>query len=77
MICPKCHVYFANMDIKDYPNIHARHIKILVGDKKKPKDGQSLFCSQCGYELTTYDVVLIAADTDKNESLQPGQKVKI
>ena len=61
-MCPKCNKHWADMDFSQYPNLNAKHLKIRLGSKKKPKDGESLRCTSCRYEYTTFDIVLAGAD---------------
>lgn len=74
LICPKCHKYFGDLDIRKWPSISARDIKILVGDRRRFKDGDSLKCTLCNYEYTTYDIVIAGASPDTKEDLAPGQE---
>lgn len=77
LICPRCHRFWATMDCTRWPNVTAACIKIVAGDRKKFKDGESLDCSLCGFEYTNYDVTLAGASPDSTEDLQPGQESKL
>jgi len=76
LICPKCHTYWADFDYTDYPNLSSKHLKVLAGNRRKLKDGQSLECSCCSYPYTTWDIVIAGADTPQ-EGLQPGERKDI
>ena len=71
LVCPKCHIFFGEMDFSDYPDISAKHIRILHGRRKKLRDGASLACSECGYEFTTWDIVLVGAAPERGD-MKPG-----
>lgn len=76
LVCPKCHRFWATMDFSEYPNLKARHVKIVAGSNGKLRDGQDLRCSLCGYSYTTWDIVLAGASPE-NDNLQPGEESKI
>lgn len=72
--CPKCHRYFLDIDIRDWPDIGAKHAKFVAGTQS-PKDGDSIACPFCRYELTTYDIILSAAGPPLGD-IQPGQEAR-
>lgn len=76
LICPKCHVYFGDLDYTDYPNIGAKHVKIVHGRRSKMRDGASLACSGCGYEYTTWDIVLAGAAPEQG-AMKPGERKEV
>jgi hypothetical protein len=78
IVCPKCLRYFANMDCRQWPNLSAKHISILAGNKKKLRDGDSLKCSLCSHEYTTQEITMAAAaPAGPLAGLKPGEKLRI
>jgi len=75
LVCPKCGTFWATLDTKDTPSISAKHVKIVTGRRKKLKDGDSLKCSSCSYEYTTWDIILAIANSNDYPGMKPGQKL--
>jgi hypothetical protein len=75
LICPKCSRFWAELDIRDYPVFEAKHVKILYGNKRKLKNGDSLRCADCSHEYTTWDITIAAAEPNSYEGLKPGEKM--
>jgi uncharacterized protein YbaR (Trm112 family) len=74
LICPKCHKFFGTMDTKDWPDIAAKHIKIVAGKRRKLKDGDPLSCSLCNYVYNTHDIILAGVSPDHKGDLKPGEE---
>lgn len=56
--CPHCHAEWAEVKIDAKTGvINPKDVKILLGDKKF-ESGDSLSCSVCGYNYTTWDLFL-------------------
>lgn len=73
LVCPKCGTFWATLDISGYPNLNGNDVIIIAGKKRKMRDGESLACSSCSYEYTTWDVVLSAANSNDYGDIKPGQ----
>ena len=63
--CPKCKKHWADMKYNYGEAVSASDITIVLGKKKKLKDGESLACSGCSHEYTSFDVMLAIAEHGK------------
>ena len=64
--CPKCKKTWGKMKFEYGGCVKPRDIKILRGRRKKIQDGDSLECTECGFQYTNWDVMLAIA-TAKTE----------
>lgn len=76
LVCPKCHRFWAQLDFGDYPDFRAKHVKIVWGKRKKMRDGDSLRCTDCGYEYLTADVVLAGTFPEQGD-MKPGERKEV
>jgi hypothetical protein len=66
IICPKCQDHWGDISIDDRPAgmVKPRDIKIIKGKKKRFANGEDLACPICGYAMTSWDMILLLADTN-------------
>lgn len=62
LVCPKCHTHWANAKFYFDKAFDPKNLTIITGKKKKPKAGDDLTCSICGYIYTNWDVHIAILD---------------
>jgi MoaA/NifB/PqqE/SkfB family radical SAM enzyme len=56
--CPHCHAEWAEFSYGPKGEVYPKDVIILLGTKKKFKDGDELRCSICDHPHTTWDLFL-------------------